>query len=79
MVNTAPVDAATINRADGSRRSSARPGGWGIVDATGQLVAGGLPSRAAAVRRLGHFAVPPHPLPLHVVAPSGEPSGDTIG
>jgi hypothetical protein len=63
-----------------TRTSAMTPfGGWGIVDADGQQVADDLPSRAAAVRRLGHFAVPPHPLPLRVVAPSGEPSGDTIG
>jgi D-serine deaminase-like pyridoxal phosphate-dependent protein len=68
-----------VNATRANLLSTAPSSGWAIVDADGLLVARDLPNRAAAVRRLGHFAVAPHPLPLHVVAPSGEPSGDTIG
>jgi hypothetical protein len=53
--------------------------GWAIVDATGTTVVDDLPDRGDAVRRLGHFAFSPHPLPLRVISPSGDPTGDMIG
>ncbi|HEX3825593.1 MAG TPA: hypothetical protein VHV79_14125 [Mycobacteriales bacterium] len=62
-----------------TRDDRARTPGWAIVDARGTLVADDLPNRADAVRRLGQFAAPSRPLPLRVLSPEGDPSGDMIG
>jgi hypothetical protein len=62
-----------------TRDERTRTPGWAIVDARGTLVADDLPNRADAVRRLGQFAAPTRPLPLRVLSPEGDPSGDMIG
>jgi hypothetical protein len=68
-----------IRPADTDRFAAKPRGGWAIVDADGSTVVDNLPNRATAVRRLGPAASPDRPLPLRVVSPGGQPSGDMIG
>lgn len=51
---------------------------WRIVDATGVVVASGLPGRSLAVRMLGSFATD-HSLPLQVQDAQGRATGDRLG
>jgi hypothetical protein len=53
--------------------------GWAIVDADGATAADHLPDRAEAVRRLGLYVCADRPLPLRVLSPTGDWSGDSIG
>jgi hypothetical protein len=52
---------------------------WAIMDANGTLVIDGLPSRAFAIRRMGYLAKSTSMLPLRVIDPHGDPTGDMIG
>jgi hypothetical protein len=73
------LDDTAIRQPRASHRFAARPSRWAIVDADGATVVDDLPSRRDAARRLGSYVTPDHPLPLRVVDPTGQPSGDMIG
>lgn len=53
--------------------------GWSIRSHDGDVLIGGLPSRAAVSRMLGVLATHGESLPLIVHGPDGRPTGERLG